>query len=103
MSTAGEHDQLDALGYFTAAAEVMTLRGKQYDAGQQRERSMAKTIAAFNALTGRDLTEAEGWLLMSLLKRARQYAVRGRFHFDSALDAVSYAALEAEALHRGES
>ena len=78
------------------AADLMAERGKQYDqpAG---ERSMGRSVAAFNAVTGRDLTEAEGWLLMLLVKQVRQWQRPG-FHRDSAEDGVAYAALLAEAL-----
>ena len=78
------------------AAELMAERGKQYDQ-PQGERSMGRAVAAFNAITGRELDEYEGWLLMSLVKRVRQYSGAG-YHRDSAEDAVAYAALEAESL-----
>lgn len=83
------------------SAEIMEERGKQYDQ-PGGERSMGRTVAAFNCITGHKLTEAEGWLLMSLLKRVRQHQNPGQFHRDSAEDAVAYAALEAEALAREE-
>lgn len=35
------------------------------------ERSMARTVAAFNALTGHRLSERDGWLFMVTLKAAR--------------------------------
>ena len=82
--------------FLSQASDLMVERGKQYDQ-PSGERSMGKTIAAFNAITGRELTEAEGWLLMSLVKRVRQFSNKG-YHQDSAEDAVAYAALEAEAL-----
>jgi|SRR5690554_1725601 len=77
------------------AAELMAERGKQYDQ-PQGERSMGRAVAAFNAITGRELDEYEGWLLMGLLKSVRQYS--GGYHRDSAEDKVAYAALEAESL-----
>jgi len=49
--------------YLRRAAEIMDERGKQYDS-PQGERSMGRCVAAFNALTGRDLMEVEGWLLL---------------------------------------
>ena len=57
---------------------------------------MGKCVAAFNAITGRDLTEAEGWLLLQVLKDVRQWQRPG-FHEDSAEDCIAYAALKAEA------
>ena len=77
------------------AAELMIERGKTYDE-EGGERSMGKTVAAFNAVTGRDLTEAEGWLLMQILKDVRLFT-RTAYHADSAEDCIAYAALKAEA------
>lgn len=81
--------------FLQQAASLMQERGKQYDQ-PGGERSMGKTIAAFNAITGRDLSEPEGWMLMGLLKTVRQYS--GDYHQDSAEDKIAYAALEAESL-----
>lgn len=75
----------------------MEERAKTYDS-DGGERSMGKTIAAFNAITGRDLTEQEGWLIMLLLKQVRQWSTE-QYHHDSALDSVAYAALLAESLY----
>lgn len=88
-----------AENFLHEAANLMTERGKQYDQ-PGGERSMGKAVAALNAITGRDLTEAEGWLLMSLVKRVRQHSGAG-YHRDSAEDAVAYSALEAESLEAG--
>lgn len=89
---------MSALDYLERAAALMAERGKDYDkpAG---ERSMAATVAAFNAITGRDLKEDEGWAFMLVLKLVRQ-AQKPGFHRDSAEDAVAYSALMAEALER---
>ena len=63
------------------------------------ERSMGKTVEAFNAITGRELSESEGWLLLDLLKQVRLFAAPG-YHADSAEDHIAYAALMAEAKAR---
>lgn len=76
------------------AAEIMDERGKQYDK-PSGERSMGKTIDAFNTITGRDLSESDGWLLLLLLKQVRLFQRCG-YHADSAEDAIAYAALLAE-------
>ena len=77
------------------AAEIMAERGKQYDStGQQKERSMGRIVAAFNALYGTQLTEQQGWHFMLLLKLARQ---KDKPHADSMEDAIAYAALAGEA------
>lgn len=57
---------------------------------------MGATVAAFNAVTGRDLRESEGWLLLALLKMVRGEQ-RGKPHRDSAEDLVAYASLYGEA------
>ncbi len=88
-----------APGFLHRAAAIMDERGKTYDQADG-ERSMGRTVAAFNAITGRDLTEAEGWLLLETLKNVRQWQ-RPAFHQDSADDGVAYSALKAEALARG--
>ena len=85
--------------YLRRAAEIMDERGKQYDS-PDGERSMGRCVTAFNAITGRDLTEPEGWLLLQILKDVRQWS-RPEYHRDSAEDNVAYAALKAEALERG--
>lgn len=77
------------------AAQHMTDRAATYDQ-PEGERSMGKTVAAFNAVTGRNLTEAEGWLLLDILKQVRLFQRPG-YHADSAEDHIAYAALMAEA------
>jgi hypothetical protein len=77
------------------AADIMTERGKQYDK-PEGERSMGKCVQAFNTITGQNLTEAEGWLLLQILKDVRQWQRPG-YHQDSAEDCIAYAALKAEA------
>lgn len=87
--------------FLAQAAAIMEQRGKQYDQ-PGGERSMGRCVAAFNAITGRDLTESEGWLLLEVLKNVRQWQNPGTFHRDSAEDGIAYSALKAEALARGE-
>nr|WP_286948278.1 DUF6378 domain-containing protein [Pseudomonas sp. UBA6718] len=87
--------------YLRKAAELMDERGKQYDQ-PEGERSMGRAVRAFNAITGKDLTEPEGWLLLQVLKDVRQWQNPATFHADSAEDCVAYAALKAEALAQGE-
>ncbi len=89
-------DPITALGLLDVAAGHMRDRAATYDK-PEGERSMGRTVQAFNAITGRDLTEPEGWLLMQLLKDVRLFTRPG-YHADSAEDCISYAALKAEAL-----
>lgn len=76
------------------AADLLEERGKQYDQ-PEGERSMGKAVAAFNAITGRTLTESEGWLLLQVLKDVRLFQKPG-YHRDSAEDCIAYASLKAE-------
>ena len=77
------------------AARHMHDRAATYDT-LGGERSMGKAVRAFNAITGRELTEAEGWLLLQVLKDVRLFT-RPNYHADSAEDCIAYAALKAEA------
>lgn len=77
------------------ASALMEERGKQYDQ-PKGERSMGKTVGAFNTITGKGLTEAEGWLLLQILKDVRLWQRPG-YHVDSAEDCIAYSALKAEA------
>ena len=78
-----------------AAESHLRDRAATYDA-PGGERSMGKAVSAFNAIRDRDLTEAEGWLLLQLLKDVRLFSAPG-YHADSAEDCIAYAALKAEA------
>jgi hypothetical protein len=81
--------------YLQEAIDTLGQRGKEYDRSQQQERSMEKIVVAFNWITGQDLTEQQGWAFMQVLKLVRLHN-NDRFHEDSALDAIAYAALAAE-------
>ncbi len=76
------------------AADTLKERATQRDAAAQGERSMKRTIDAFNALTGKGLTEAEGWEFMVLLKLVR--GRQGAFRKDDYVDGAAYCALLGE-------
>lgn len=78
-----------------AAAGHMRDRAATYDK-PEGERSMGKTVEAFNTITGRNLRESEGWLLLGLLKMVRSEQ-RQQPHRDSVEDLIAYAALFGEA------
>lgn len=88
---------MKAPDFLRNAAAIMDERGKQYDQ-PSGERSMGKTVAAFENITGKRITEAEGWLFMEILKNVRQWQNPEKYHADSAEDGVAYSALKAEAL-----
>ena len=84
--------------FLQQAAQHMQDRANTYDK-PKGERSMGAAVAAFNTITGHQLTESDGWTLMSLLKKVRQYQ-NPTFHRDSAEDDIAYSALAAEAMAR---
>lgn len=75
------------------ASEAIGDRAAQRDM-PQGERSMARTVAAFNALTGHDITERDGWLFMAALKASR--ATAGALRLDDYIDGAAYMALAGE-------
>jgi len=77
------------------AASHMQARAATYDK-PEGERSMAATVTAYNAVTGQNITESHGWLLMSLLKMVRDNQ-RTEPHTDSIEDLIAYSALYGEA------
>lgn len=81
------------------AARHMHDRASTYDK-PDGERSMGRAVQAFNAITGHDLTESHGWLLLQVLKDIRLFT-RAEYHADSAEDCIAYAALKAEAKSKG--
>lgn len=91
----GEHYNT-APSLLQEAAKIMEERGKQYDQ-PGGERSMAKTVTMFNAATGRDITEVEGWFFMECLKNVRFFQNTAKPHEDSVKDKIAYAALFGEA------
>ena len=72
---------------------IVKERGVERDL-KEGERSMKRCVLAFNALTGKELTESQGWLFMLVLKLSR--ASTGNFSLDHRLDTIGYAALLTE-------
>lgn len=87
---------MKATQFLSEAAAVQQDRGAEYDS-PEGERSGGRIAAAFNAITGKNITDAEVYLILQITKDVRQWAA-SEYHHDSALDCVSYAALKAEAL-----
>jgi len=84
--------EIDAAELLADAAAAIERRAAER--GTKTERSMARTVRIFKALTGRKLTETDGWIFMVCLKLARSRA--GAFVGDDYLDAAAYVALAAE-------
>lgn len=77
------------------AADILKQRGTDngYDAGE--ERSAATIAKVYNLITGHELTEADAWMFLIVLKLVRE----GRKHqLDNLLDLSNYALLRAESL-----
>lgn len=100
MMTTNQPNPTKAQDLLHRAASLMDERGKQYDQ-PSGERSMLATVTAFNAIAGYHLTEADGFLLMALLKMVRDQQ-RETPHRDSIEDLVAYASLYGEARLHGE-
>lgn len=83
-----------AFTFLEASIKEMRDRASQRDNHSNGERSMAATIKAFNALTGHNLTEENGWEFMILLKLVR--GRQGSFRMDDYTDAAAYSALLGE-------
>ena len=75
------------------AANCIGDRAVERDIDQ--ERSMKSCINSFNAMFGKDLTEEQGWHLMTLLKISRSKG--GNFRLDDYIDGAAYQALAGEA------
>lgn len=84
-----------AINLLSAAASHMRARAETYDK-PEGERSMSLTVEIFNKFHGTQLTEAQGWHFMQILKDVRLFAAPG-YHADSAEDGIAYAALKSEA------
>lgn len=79
--------------FLGAALGHLEDRAATYDS-PQGERSMGRTVEAFNAITGHKLSEEQGWLFMSCLKLVRSQ--QGAFKSDNFEDLIAYGALQGE-------
>lgn len=90
---------MDSLEILKKCVDIQSERGSEYESSGNKERSMEAIVKAFNAVTGHNLSETEGWYFMEVLKGVRFFTAikNGKVHTDSLIDAVSYASLRAEA------
>ncbi len=79
--------------FLNQAQSEMQDRATTYDK-PEGERSMANTVAMFNALTGHSLTEEQGWKFMCCLKLVR--SEQGEFKADNFVDGAAYFGLAGE-------
>lgn len=90
---------------FTSAQDILDAAHEAIGASAasrdvDKERSMARTVSTFNALTGHKLTEVQGWQFMAVLKLAR--AQGARLNMDDYIDGAAYMALAGECAKAGQ-
>jgi len=85
--------QKHASEFLKEAADQLGIKAQLRDQ-PQGERSMAATVAAFNALTGKNISESDGWKFMVLLKMVR--GQQGKFNADDYIDGAAYFGLLGE-------
>ena len=78
---------------FDDAKDTIISRGNERDQ-PDGERTIPRCVTAFNAITGHELSNTDGWLFMEILKKCR--SVQGAYKYDDYRDGVGYAALRAE-------
>ena len=88
-----EEPTMTASDFLGAALNHLGDRASTYD-NPTGERSMGRTVEAFNAITGHMLTEEQGYLFMCLLKQVRSQ--QGKYKSDNFEDLTAYAALMGE-------
>jgi hypothetical protein len=93
-------DSAQAAEILTKSAELLVERGKRYDKADGTS-SMDRAVAAFNEITGHNLSEADGWMLMLMLKLSRATAKAG-YHADSYEDSAAFVGLMAVAKRKQE-
>lgn len=88
-----EEEKVTAKAILEEGISVMKDRAATYDKAQG-ERSMRATVEAFNALTGLNMSEEQGWLFMVCLKASRSQ--QGVFKEDNYVDGAAYFGLYGE-------
>ena len=79
---------------------IATMAAKAADRDVAQERSMARCVSAFNAITGSSMSERNGWLFMAILKATRAASTpEGRP--DDYIDGAAYFALAGESVGVG--
>lgn len=81
------------------AAEAMDDRAAERDSDQ--ERSMSKIVTCFNAATGNNISERDGWMFLVMLKAVRACTTEtGKL--DDYVDGGAYFALAGESATTGD-
>ena len=61
-------EALNAVGILKAVITIQEERGRLYGDGKTRERNMGYIVDAFKAITGKEISEKDGYLFMVALK-----------------------------------
>ncbi len=88
-----------AVDILISAADEIAARADQLDR-ENGERSMARAVTTFNALTGHSLSQRDGWVFMVVLKLSRSQ--NGRPIIDDYLNGAAYMALAGESIDDSE-
>lgn len=84
---------MNATDFLKKSLETLEAKAKMRDQ-PNGERNMLKTVNLFNTLTGRSLSESDGWMFMILLKITRMQT--GSFNEDDYVDLSCYSSLLGE-------
>ena len=79
--------------FLKKAEQCLVNRGINYDA-KNGERSISKVVKCFNEITGKHITNEEGWMFMTLLKIVRSQ--QGESKEDNFVDGAAYFSLMGE-------
>lgn len=91
----GSNSSVTAGEILVEANKIVNQRANDRDDGA--ERSMRRIVEIFNATTGRDLSESDGWAFMCALKLGRAFnAGQDTFNKDHFVDLAGYAGLLGE-------
>lgn len=84
--------------FIDSALRTLAIRGVERDS-PEGERSMHHAVRIYNAITGQEMTERQGWTFMQALKLARAERTK-KFNADDFVDLIGYTALRGELQHR---
>lgn len=93
LKSTSEPSRRPAVEFLENGVRILGERAKLRDQ-PNGERSMARTVAIFNAWTGNNLSVEDGWRFMIALKQARE--IQGFYNADDYEDLANYAALLGE-------
>jgi hypothetical protein len=99
LKKADKPSRESAHGFLEEASQAMKQRAALRDA-EDGERTAAQIAKVFNAITGHEISEADAWMFLLVMKIVRSR--NGKYHRDDYVDGSSYFALlgECESINR---